>query len=318
VGDNPAGHTIEAAVGTGAFVSGASGVTIRNLVVQEFATATSAGAIWANYDWDIENNEVRLNHGIGILAGGTVRNNYVHDNGQCGISTISATSMLVENNEIAYNNYAGYDTHYDGGGTKFVKSRNVIVRGNFVHNNYGTGIWFDWDNKGILVANNTITNNDGPGIFHEAGYDAVFRNNIVRGNGFHFHSGWIDGSGILLLASNDTQIYGNIVQKNEHGIGITQTNRGVGAFGPHKTHDVYVHDNVVSTVARGIAAGFVQSGRDPRYYTSRDIRFANNHYTTCGTVSFAWARGTNGQPYISAKNWVEDGNDRTGTFKIAC
>jgi len=316
--DNPAGHTIEAAVGTGAFVSGATGVTVRNLVVELFANQTSAGAIWGDYDWVIENNEVRLNHGIGIYVGATVRNNYVHDNGQCGIATLSARSMLVENNEISYNNYAGYDTHYDGGGTKFMKSLNLTVRGNYVHNNYGTGIWFDWDNKGILVENNTVTKNDGPGIFHEAGYDAVFRNNIVRRNGFNFHSGWIDGSGILLLASNNTEIYGNRVEKNKDGIGLTQTNRGRGAYGPHKTHDVYVHDNIVSTVAGGVAAGFVQSGSDSSYYTSHNIQFKNNTYTTCPTAYWAWARGVNGQPYISASNWVRDGNDTTGSFKTGC
>jgi parallel beta-helix repeat protein len=316
--DNPSGHTIEAAVGTRAFVSGATGVAIRNLVIELFANETGAGAIWANYDWDIENNEVFDNHGIGILAGGIVRNNYVHDNGQCGIATFAATQMLVENNEIAYNDYAGYDSHYDGGGTKFMESLNVTVRGNNVHDNYGVGLWFDWDNKGILVENNTITNNDGPGIFHEAGYDAVFRNNVVRGNGFNFHSGWIDGAGIELLASGNTEIYGNTVEKNLHGIGLTQTDRGSGAYGPHETHDVYVHDNVVSTVSGGVAAGFVQSGADSTYYTTRNIRFEHNSYTTCPPAYWAWARGADGQPYISAGQWVADGNDTTGTFNTGC
>src|SRR5439155_14451212 len=236
----------------------------------------------------------------------------------CGIATLSARSMLVENNEISYNNYAGYDTHYDGGGTKFMKSLNLTVRGNYVHNNYGTGIWFDWDNKGILVENNTVTKNDGPGIFHEAGYDAVFRNNIVRRNGFNFHSGWIDGSGILLLASNNTEIYGNRVEKNKDGIGLTQTDRGSGAYGPHKTHDVYVHNNIVSTVAGGVAAGFVQSCDDPSHYPSPNIQFKNNTYTTCPTAYWAWARRVNGHPYISASNWVRDGNDTTGSFKTGC
>ena len=173
----------------------------------------------------------------------------MHDNGQAGITTISAHLMLVENNEIAYNNYAGYDSHYDGGGTKFMKSLNLTLRGNYAHHNYGIGLWFDWDNKGILAENNTLEDNDGPGIFHEAGYDAVIRNNTVRRNGFNFHSGWIDGSGILLLASNNTEIYGNRVEKNKEGIGLTQTDRGSGAYGPHETHDVNVHDNTISTVA---------------------------------------------------------------------
>ena len=232
IGDNPAGHKVEAAVAPRAFVSGSSGVTVRGLIVELFANEAGAGAIWANYDWLVENNEVRLNHAVGIAYGGVVRNNYVHHNGQAGITSLSSNGMLVENNEIAYNNYAGFDVHYDGGGTKFMKTLNLTLRGNNAHHNVGSGLWLDWDNKGALIENNTLDDNDGPGIFHEAGYDAIIRNNTIRRNGFNFHSGWIDGSGILLLASNNTEIYGNRVERNKDGIGLVQTYRGNGAVRP--------------------------------------------------------------------------------------
>ena len=321
IADNPSGRTVEAAVTTRAFNPVGSAVTIRGLVIELFANEAQAGAIWAGYDWVVENNEVRLNHGIGIAHAGVVRNNYVHHNGQAGITSLSSNGMLVENNEIAYNNYAGFDTHYDGGGTKFMKTLNLTLRGNFAHHNWGSGLWMDWDNKGALVENNRLEDNDGPGIFHEAGYDAIIRNNTVLRNGFNFYSGWIDGSGILLLSSQNTQIYGNRVERNQHGIGLTQSTRADGAYGPHETQNVDVHDNIVSTVAGGVAAGFVQGGDDLSYYTTRNIRFENNHYTMCETSTqpglWAWKR-VNGNPYIKKADWLAAGHDDTGTFKTGC
>ena len=37
--------------------------------------------------------------------------------------------------------------------------------------------------------NNTVRDNFGPGIFHEIGFDAVIRNNLVEGNGFGLRRG---------------------------------------------------------------------------------------------------------------------------------
>ena len=67
-----------------------------------------------------------------------------------------------------------------------------------------------------------------------------------------------------------------------------------------------------------IAAGFVQSGDDPSYYTSRNIRFENNGYTMChpagaNPAHWAWAR-INGNPYISKSDWLKAGNDESGSF----
>ena len=310
IANNPAGHKVEAAVAPRAFVSGASGVTVRGLTVELFANEAGAGAIWANYDWLVENCEVRLNHAVGIAYGGTVRNNYIHDNGQAGITSYQSTGMLVENNEIAYNNYAGFDSHYDGGGTKFMRTRNLTLRGNNVHHNYGTGLWLDTDNTGALVEKNTTARNDGPGILHETGFKAIIRNNTVRRNGFNFHSGWIDGSGILLLASNNTQIYGNRLERNREGIGLTQTDRGP----THITQNIDVHHNTIMTVTGTTAAGFVQSTNDPSYFTSKNIRFHHNTYVLCAPSYFAWRdpSGNNAYAYLTRAKWVAAGNDTTG------
>ena len=48
--------------------------------------------------------------------------------------------------EIAFNNYAGYDAFWEGGGTKFWRNKRLIVRDSCVHDNNGPGLWSDIDN----------------------------------------------------------------------------------------------------------------------------------------------------------------------------
>jgi hypothetical protein len=324
IADNPAGHKVEAAMATRAFVASGSGVTIRGLTVERFANEAGAGAIWAGDSWLIENNEVRFNHGVGIKNGQIIRRNYIHHNLQIGIRSISTSGQLVEGNEIAYNTYGErFHSFQDTGGGKLSKTLNLTVRSNHVHHNRGTGLSTDWDNKGVLYENNRFEHNDGPGIIHEASYDAVIRNNVVRRNGFRIHTGSIDGSGILVQSSANTAIYGNRVERNKHGIGLVQSRRGPGMYGEHKVHDVDVHDNFVSTVANGIAAGLVGGEDDPRIYCCKSIRFESNVYVTCqraGTKPgrWAWKRNAAGTPYISKAEWIAAGHDDTGRFRTLC
>jgi parallel beta-helix repeat protein len=198
-----------------------------------------------------------------------------------------------------------------------MRTTNLTVSGNYAHHNQGPGLWTDWDNKWTTYENNTSDDNFGPGIFHEASYDAVIRNNIVRRNGFGF-TGWIDGSGILLNSSANTEIYGNTLERNMHGIGLTQTNRADGAYGAHLTQNVNVHDNAITTTSGGVAAGLALSFNDPSFYTSRNNRFQNNRYTLCAPAYFAWGRSDGSLAYIGKDQWTAAGNDTAGTFASGC
>ena len=86
VADDPAGHSLEAVVCSRPFLAngtGVDGVTIQGLTIEKFAGDTS-GAVQGRATWTIQGNEVRLNHGDGIIASGNILGNYSHDNGDFG------------------------------------------------------------------------------------------------------------------------------------------------------------------------------------------------------------------------------------------
>ena len=215
------------------FAIGAGGVevTVRGLVIEDYAPRLQEGVIRLGggaYDWLVEDNEVRHNSGVGIVAGPgwQVRDNYVHHQGQLGIKA-SGNDILFQGNEVAYNNTDDIDPSWEAGGSKFVHTRNLVIRDNYVHDNQGPGLWTDGNNIDTLYEGNRVVNNYGPGIFHEISYDAVIRNNVVEGNGFGY-TGWIDGAGILVGDSPNVEVYGNTVRYNNDGIAGKHDRTGIG------------------------------------------------------------------------------------------
>ena len=115
------------------------------------------------------NNEVRLNYGVGITVqgGSTIKGNEVHDNGEMGLGG-NGDNILVEGNNIHANGFwSGIDPTWEGGGTKFAQTNNLIVRDNYSHDNHGLGLWTDIDNINTLYEGNVVVDNDGGGISHE-------------------------------------------------------------------------------------------------------------------------------------------------------
>lgn len=321
IADDPRRRRVEASVATRAFrgwFTAAYDVAIRGLVIEKFANEGQQGAIQATNGWVVEGNVVQLNHGVGIQGGAVVRRNVVRRNGQLGIGLYGSTGDVVVGNEIAFNNWAGYDPFWEAGGTKFARTTDLTVRGNHVHHNRGPGLWTDWDNLDVLYEGNTVELNAGPGILHEASYDAVIRRNVVRRNGFGaaFERAF-DGAGIGVNTSRNVEIVGNTVSRNRQGIGIFSADRGSGRYGEHETRGVSVRGNTIVMVARG-ASGLASN--DPADYSSHDNRFEGNRYTLCPPAFFAWASPDGGRryAYLSREEWVAAGNDKTGSFRVAC
>jgi hypothetical protein len=309
--DDPTGRKVETSVTTTAFLPTANNVTISNLIVEKYANPGQRGAITSDgrSGWVITANEVRLNHGsgIGIGSGARVTNNYVHHNGQLGMGGVG-DNVLVEGNEISYNNGAHFNPFWEAGGTKFAVTNNLIVRGNHVHHNDGPGLWTDIDNINTLYENNISEDNAQMGIFHEISYAAVIRNNIVRRNGFSF-STWVWGAGILVAASPNVEIYGNTVEGNADGIAAVQQDRGSGRYGAYQLANLWVHDNTV-TMSQGLT-GVVEDIDDPSVFTSRNIRFTNNRYRfLVDDYFFTWQDDDR-----SDAQWKSYGMDVTGTFE---
>lgn len=285
-----------------AFESDAKGVQIYNIEIRDYDTHDWRGAVSsAGGSWLVENCEIHHNRTAGIwLQQGSpvVRNNYVHHNGRSGINIGYSKNGLVEGNEIAYNNYeAEWNWGTEAGGGKMWTNDGLVLRGNYSHHNHGPGLWSDHDNINIVYENNLIEDNYANGIMHEIGYDAVIRNNVIRRNGFG-HDAWLWGAGIVIASSQNVEIYGNTIADNYNGIGMTQQNRGSGAYGEYLLRNNYAHNNTI--IDSGLTGAAQDIGSNAIY--SANIRFEGNSYQ--GDVGWHWMNGE-----VSWSRWQSYGHD---------
>ncbi len=297
IADDPSNHVVELAVVPYAFVGNADRVTINRLVIEKYAPPAQEGAIDSRADtsdlvggsdWVVTDNVVRWNHGIGVSAttGAIVQSNVIYQNGQMGMSA-HGNNILIAENEIYGNNTAGFERSWEAGGGKFVFTDGLTVRGNYVHDNLGIGLWTDIDNINTRYENNRVYDNERMGIFHEISYDAVIIGNDVRGNGSGF-DGWLWGAGIGVAASPNVEIVGNTLAGNADGIVAIQQDRsdGPASYGPLLVANLAVHGNDLS--ANGGSIGIGQDVGNNAVYTDRNNRFYDNIYGDTSGQPFYW------------------------------
>jgi hypothetical protein len=269
------------------------------------------GAIGDQYPgegWVIENNEIRLNHGKGLTFShrSVVRGNYIHHNGQMGL-TGNGQGSVVENNEIAYNTLKeiGYKWEHEGGGTKFAYTDSLIVRNNYVHHNLGPGLWTDSKNTNTLYEGNICTDNLASGIFHEISYSATIRTNYLARNAK------AHGAQIFLSTSSDVEIYNNqvIVDKNSgDGIVVRQSERdidGVPVWGINN----YVHHNTIIYFVQTKKSGAWADYKQERFWKEGNNRFNHNTYYTqnAEAASWEWSSGRQGWLTFRKSGQEKDG-----------
>jgi parallel beta helix pectate lyase-like protein len=180
IGDDPRSHLIEQAVAPSLIRATVDDVTVANLVVEQAANRAQVGAIEnrhpyaAGSGWRILDNEVRLNHGVGIgfADASTVTGNFIHDQGQLGFGA-GGSGSVVSNNEISFNGEAGYSAGWEAGGSKSWKTERHTLTHNYVHDNMGPGLWADGGNIDTTYEYNKIVDNWCAGITHEISYDAT-------------------------------------------------------------------------------------------------------------------------------------------------
>jgi parallel beta-helix repeat protein len=301
--DNPSGHTVETSVLNNAFGGSANHVTIQYLTIEEFANMYPFGAIGGpqgpnvltqGANWTVKNCEVTLNHGVGVRIGYRIQilNNYLHDNGEFGAgggigvtsvpSTESADSgILVQGNVIKHNNYAHFNPGFGSGGFKVGAASGIVLRGNTIQNNEGSGIHFDEDSQNELVDGNIITDNsDADGLEQEIGYGiSTFRNNIVLRNGARLNSSnW--SYQIAVRAGAGVSAYCNVMEVPSGGAGIGgwaigTANRGSSHYPPYQyratTGNSFHHNTVIWDSGATGDVGFFQN--DP---ANQPDFFANN------------------------------------------
>jgi parallel beta-helix repeat protein len=186
-------------------------------------------AIHAGWNWTIRNNVVaRSVVGVVVSVGTVLRGNDILHNAQYGISGGPTSNVLIENNEVAYNNTSdscGGGCPDNAGGSKIVGSiqgtYGVVWRGNWVHDNTGPGIWSDGNVHNVLYEDNLVEGNSGPGILEEISWHATIRNNVVRGNSTDaVGRSCFWGSQIHLNNTQNVLIVGNTVRSGAGANGI--------------------------------------------------------------------------------------------------
>ena len=302
LGSDPGGAVVELSVALHAFTGEAGDVVIRGLIVEKFATPAQAGAIHARdgQAWLIEDCVTRLNHGAGVYAGPgtTVQGCELVDNGQHGVLGRGA-DVLVEDNLIARNNYAGFSSGWSAGGAKFVETTGLVVRGNRVEANVGPGLWTDVGAIDTTYEGNEIVDNTGAGILHEISYDALVSDNDITGNGSP-ELGWVWGAGIQLANVSNVEVRSNRLEGNVNGIIATKQDRGA-EFEPCC---LTIERNVLVDTGR---SGVSQDVGDQGVYDA-EIVFRGNEYS--GDVVWGWM-----DEERSWAEWQDFGNDVDGSYR---
>jgi hypothetical protein len=293
-----------------AFSGWFTGVTIENFLIKNYNDAYQDAPIVTGPNWTIRNNEIANNAaaGVDVTTGANVVANFIHNNGQKGY-TILGSNVVFSDNEIAANNpsdaYNPNSATGDTGGGKAWQTTNLLMQYNFVHDNHGPGLWSDTDNQGTVYRYNDIENNWAGGIFHEASWDAVIANNVVKNNANTKYCTYALWCSDIQIASSGgvngkiVDVYDNTVVSNGsqggNAIGLISENRGAngtsGLYGTWLVQNVHVHNNSINLAAGGLTGAETDNGATG-IFTSQGNWFNNNTYTGAGK-SFFW-NGTTG------------------------
>ena len=282
--DDPTGQSVELGVTPMAFGGDADYVVLKDLIVEKYASDSQEGAIFTDdaRGWLIANVIARWNHGAGLTFGSNTRveGGSFSYNGQLGMAGIGEGSS-VNGAEIAFNNYAGYDSKWEAGGTKFWETKGLVVHDSCIHHNAGPGLWTDNDNVDVVYDGNKVFMNADDGIKHEISYGAIIRNNVVLRNGTSGFDDWLWGSQILIQNSSDVDVYGNLVEISDefgNGIGVIYQDRGEGIYGPWNADNIRVRNNTIIHLGSHGKNGVVTDTEGGWFWKNADNRFDRNTY----------------------------------------
>lgn len=281
--DDPQGAKIELSYLPVAFTGRSTDVRLENLIVEKYASQAQSGAIDGKRSerWIVSNVSARWNHGLGLFIGKEMRvsGGSYSNNGQMGMAG-SGDNAVIEGVEIAYNNYANFAYGWEAGGFKFDNSRDLVVRNSCIHNNNGVGMWNDIDNIDTIFEGNRVFRNARVGIANEISYAMVIRNNIVAQNATD-RDGWLWGAQILVLNSQDTEVYGNVVEVAAgygNGITIIHQKRGTGEYGEYLSQNNYIHNNRIIHLGNRGRNGMIADYQEKWFDTDSNNRFDRNTY----------------------------------------
>jgi parallel beta-helix repeat protein len=272
-GSNPNNHIVKATATAGPLFTTNSGSTwcsyvdVSALQFCDCANIAQAGAseFQANGGTNITIQNVSVEYAAGCGIGlnntdSTVIGCHFDHNGEEGIGSSGAVNLSVIDCETAYNNTLPskqFDVIWEAGATKFSESSGVVIDGLVSHDNYGDGLWFDYDNRDATIRNCVISNNFGYGIHYEISWSATIYNNLIFNNHFHYnYQSGVDGYGIFLSSSIGCDVYNNTIVGND-SVGFASSGLARGYFFSYDNQ--FFNNIVVSNGAPAVLIGDVNS-----------------------------------------------------------
>jgi hypothetical protein len=305
------------------------GTVILGGVFQHFGNASVpswVGPVVVPDGGVVQGTEFRENFNAGLgIQGNNARlsNAYIHHNGQYGLVVTPACGgcagpkgVIVEGSEIAFNNTRKLPTDIAAGGTKFVASSGMIVRGNEVHDNYGSGLWWDGYNRNAKVYGNRIYDNRNCGILYEISFGGtkIYHNTLID-NGVEGGSvGWTLKTQLSVASSDGSrggrggiEIYANRIDGEAYPLGL------ITHAGRSSTKRVRVHNNRLTLRATSSRVGGSDaSGTGEMFRPSAGNRFRANTYRVLDPRAAYWA--WNGETLTWAQ-WQGLGHDTNGAVE---
>jgi parallel beta-helix repeat protein len=284
-------------------------VTIRNLVIRNSPSAAIHAFTDHSDRWEISNNEIYGNR-VGVIHGSDfqIHHNTIHHNWQYGIGGFRSHGSVISENEFAFNAERSEEFPGDSATSKWALTRDTTVRGNYIHDNYSSGIWFDGENSGVLIEGNRVIGNAGNGIFHEASAQAVIRGNIVARS----------HRGIFISESRDTEVYHNVIRRTDRAIALFQDGDRIWES---ELANISVHDNEIVVPATAQSVGEqplavsltcrnLSDAECSVYSTDRGIRFETNRYVVPSSTGAWWLWNGAARTWI---DWLAQGQDALGS-----
>jgi hypothetical protein len=193
-------------------------------------------------------------------------------------------NIHITNTDVGWSNVERFSYWDEGGGVKLSLRNGVTLDGDWIHDSYGPGAWFDTANRNIEVTNSLFADNLAAGVWYEANpgpyqggitiEKSTFRRNgntsLGRNRDFQARGQY---SGIFLSDSADVVVRDNFIQVGTvGGFGIAEHYGG-----RTKPANYTIEHNVISIGIPTAAIGF---GADGSNFT-----FDYNTVLTWGTVT---------------------------------
>lgn len=255
--------------------------------------------------WTLRWLDVAGNYSRGITTGDgmTIDGCWVHDNGLLGIGG-NGSGIQVLDTEVSTNDTTGNVSYGEYGGVKISGVDGALLRGDYIHDNTGPGLWTDRDATNVTIAGNTIAGNTQAGARIEISRAVTITGNQVLDNGGTGSTAWLNRAGIVLSTSSGVTISENHLSGNDNGITAVEQDRGSRPDGSLRLlGDVSVRDNVVA--GSGITGVAVDNGDLGAF--GRNISFSSDSYQ--GSTRFSWLNRR-----VNWTRWQSYGQDVNGSY----